>query len=62
MESDRSDLLQNPREGANIFSQLFFLWTIPLFQKGYSKVLQLTDIYQPLKGDKSKTLGDRLET
>lgn len=61
MESTRKTLPPNPRENANIFSVLFFAWTVPLFKKGYSKILELDDIFKPLKSDQSDSLGERLE-
>lgn len=61
MESIQRKLPANPGEKINIFSCLLFTWTIPLFKKGYAKVLQLDDIFQPLNCDKSDVLGDRLE-
>lgn len=61
MESTRKTLPPNPRENANIFSVLFFAWTVPLFKKGYSKILELDDIFKPLKSDQSNLLGERLE-
>lgn len=61
MESTKRKLPPNPREKTNLLSLLFFTWTIPLFKKGYGKVLELEDIFQPLKSDRSDKLGDRLE-
>lgn len=61
MESARRKLLANPHETANIWSSLFFTWTVPMFQKGYRKELEMDDIYQPLHCDRSNKLGDRLE-
>lgn len=61
MESSRRVLSINPREKSNIFSILTFTWTIPLFKKGYSTILQLNDIFQPLKCDRSELLSERLE-
>lgn len=61
MESSRRVLPSNPRENSNIFSVMFFTWTLPLFKKGYSKILELGDIFQPLGCDKSALLGERLE-
>lgn len=61
MESTRRKMLPNPRESANILSQLFLTWTIPLFVKGYKKELEMEDVYQPLNEDRSDSLGDRLE-
>lgn len=51
----------NPRDGANIFEIIFFTHTIPTFRKGYSKTLDVDDLYSPLEKDRSALLGDRLE-
>lgn len=51
----------NPRESASILSILTFWWTIDLFKKGYTKVLELQDLFRPLEVDQSEALGDRLE-
>lgn len=61
MESTKRKFAQNPRENANIFSVLLFYWTIPIFKKGYRKILELEDIFQPLNVDRSEELGDRLD-
>lgn len=61
MESTHRHLPPNPREKTNFLSILFFTWTLPLFKKGYNKVLEFDDIFQPLKDDRSDALGDRLE-
>jgi ATP-binding cassette, subfamily C (CFTR/MRP), member 4 len=61
MEAIGKPLLKNPRENANIFSILTFWWTIDLFRTGYQKVLELNDLFKPLKVDESTSLGDRLE-
>lgn len=61
MESSRRVLSVNPREKTNIFSILTFAWTLPLFRKGYSKNLEMDDIFQPLKCDRSELLSERLE-
>lgn len=54
-------LPNNPREKASIFSQLTFFWTFELFRKGYSKILNLDDLYRPLNEDQSTLLGNLLE-
>ncbi|EFN66324.1 Probable multidrug resistance-associated protein lethal(2)03659, partial [Camponotus floridanus] len=36
-------------------------WTISLFKTGYKKILELEDLFDPLKVDRSNLLGDRLE-
>ncbi|KAI2474163.1 ATP-binding cassette sub-family C member 4 [Diabrotica virgifera virgifera] len=51
----------NPRENANIFSILFFGYTIPTFRTGMTKVIDVDDVYNTLEGDKSDYLGNRLE-
>lgn len=61
MESSQQKFPPNPRDGTNFLSRIFFTWTIPLFAKGYKKVLQMEDMYRPLKCDNSDLLGDRLE-
>lgn len=61
METSQQKFLPNPRDGNNILSKLFFTWTIPMFRRGYKKVLQMEDMYRPLKCDLSDSLGDRLE-
>lgn len=53
---------ENPREKANFLSVITFFWTLDLFKKGYSKELEIDDLYKPLECDDSKRLGDRLET
>ncbi|XP_055378030.1 ATP-binding cassette sub-family C member 4-like [Condylostylus longicornis] len=61
MESSVRTLPPNPKDKANIVSVLLFGWTINVFKTGYSKVLQVTDLFQPLQKDLSSSLGDRLE-
>lgn len=61
MESSQRKYSPNPRDNASILSIIFFAWTLPLFKKGYEKVLQIEDMFQPLNADHSKLLGDRLE-
>nr|XP_023028383.1 multidrug resistance-associated protein 4-like [Leptinotarsa decemlineata] len=51
----------NPRQNANIFSILFFGYTIPIFRKGRKKTLDVEDLYNPLDNDRSTLLGNRLE-
>lgn len=61
MEQNEQKSSVNPRENANILSILTFWYTIDLFKKGYSKVLEISDLFKPLVADDSATLGDRLE-
>ncbi|XP_044267576.1 ATP-binding cassette sub-family C member 4-like [Tribolium madens] len=52
----------NPREKANFLSVMFFTYTIDMFKKGYSKTLDVDDLYSPIESDRSTLLGDRLES
>ncbi|XP_011635936.1 probable multidrug resistance-associated protein lethal(2)03659 isoform X3 [Pogonomyrmex barbatus] len=61
MDSTKIRSKPNPREKANIISVLLWWWTITLFKTGYRKILESEDLYDPLKTDRSKLLGDRLE-
>lgn len=61
MEASHKNLPPNPRQKSNFLSIIFFAWTVPLFKKGYGKVLQLEDLFRPLSGDNSSSLGERLE-
>lgn len=56
-----STLKDNPRDRANIFSVLFFSWVIPLLKEGSSKSLEIEDLFQTRKCDKSKILADKLQ-
>lgn len=53
---------ENPREKAGLLSILLFAWTVPIFRRGYAKVLELKDMFRPLNVDRSDQLGNRLET
>lgn len=61
MESTKQKFQPNPRDNTNFLSTIFFIWIIPFFKKGYTKVLQMDDMFRPLKCDHSDLLGDRLE-
>ncbi|XP_046428417.1 ATP-binding cassette sub-family C member 4-like [Neodiprion fabricii] len=52
---------RNPKETANFLSWLCFGWTLPIFMQGRKRSLQLKDLYDPLKSNKSGNLGNRLE-
>ena len=52
---------KNPRETASWPSIAFFWWMNSLMASGYSKDLELEDLYEPRKEDESEVLGDRLE-
>ncbi|XP_017768863.1 PREDICTED: probable multidrug resistance-associated protein lethal(2)03659 [Nicrophorus vespilloides] len=51
----------NPRENANIFSVLFFTYTLDMFRKGCKKNFEAEDLYEPLSADRSELLVGRLE-
>lgn len=61
MDTGNRKYLPNPRDSAGILSTILFMWTIPLFRKGYNKVLDLSDVYQLRREDRSEILGQRLE-
>lgn len=61
MESGTRKLQTNPRERANWLSILFFAWTIPIFKRTHGKLLDASDVNEPLKEDQSYVLGNRLE-
>ncbi|XP_072393683.1 ATP-binding cassette sub-family C member 4-like [Diabrotica undecimpunctata] len=61
MDIAKENYNPNPRDGANVFSVLFFSYTIEMFRKGYRKVLDVDDLYNPIRSDRSTVLGDRLE-
>lgn len=54
------ELPVNPREKANLLSNIFFCFTIPIFSKGRKKDFGTTDLYQPLQEHRSGHLGDAL--
>ncbi|XP_072393688.1 ATP-binding cassette sub-family C member 4-like [Diabrotica undecimpunctata] len=62
MEMTKEKYNPNPREKANILSTLFFGYTYDVFKKGLSKTLEVDDLYNPLKIDRSKILGDSLQS
>ncbi|RLU20388.1 hypothetical protein DMN91_006997 [Ooceraea biroi] len=61
MDTTKRKSKPNPREKANIISVLLWWWTLSLFKTGYKKVLEVEDLFDPLKVDRSTLLGDRLE-
>jgi hypothetical protein len=62
MDFTETKLRRNPIEEANPISKLFFLWILPLFQKGYKQDLTFPDLYNIIKEDHAETLGNHLET
>ncbi|XP_043656868.1 ATP-binding cassette sub-family C member 4 [Drosophila teissieri] len=61
MDSSAKPTRKNPRQHANIISQLIFAWAIPLLYRGSRRGLNTDDLTQCLKEDQSEQLGDRLE-
>lgn len=61
MDSSRKPEKSNPRNNANILSQLTFIWSIPLMYKGSKSGLHTDDLTKCLNQDRSEDLGDRLE-
>jgi ATP-binding cassette, subfamily C (CFTR/MRP), member 4 len=50
-----------PSENASLISYLTFSWILEIFFKGRKQTLGLDDLYQPLKQQKSDSLGNDLE-
>lgn len=61
MEAIQRKLPPNPKNKAGFLSQLLFAWTVPIFKGGYSKALDVADLFQPLRTDRSQSLDDRLD-
>jgi len=61
MDSSAKPKRKNPRQDANIISQLIFAWAIPLLYRGSRRGLNTDDLTECLKNDRSEQLGDRLE-
>ena len=54
MEQVRIEQKKNPRDEAGFFSIVFFWWMNPLLALGYSRDLELEDLYEPRKEDASE--------
>ncbi|XP_068157078.1 ATP-binding cassette sub-family C member 4 [Drosophila tropicalis] len=61
MDSSSKPERKNPREHANIISQLLFAWAVPLLYRGSRKGVDTKDLTACLEEDYSEPLGDRLE-
>ncbi|KAL1500932.1 hypothetical protein ABEB36_006349 [Hypothenemus hampei] len=59
--SELKNRSEHPRSKANVISNLFFCWGLPIFHKGWTKEFNEDDLYRPLKEHESHKLGDRLE-
>lgn len=61
MDFTKETLNPNPRDKSTPFGILFFTYTFGMFKRGYKKTLEVTDLYNPIRSDRSMLLGDRLE-
>ncbi|KAH1024384.1 hypothetical protein HUJ05_003874 [Dendroctonus ponderosae] len=61
MDITKEAVNPNPRDKSTPLGLLFFTYTFGIFKRGYSKVLDVDDLYNPIKSDRSMLLGDRLE-
>ncbi|XP_060647521.1 ATP-binding cassette sub-family C member 4 [Drosophila nasuta] len=61
MDSSAKPERKNPRQRANILSQLIFAWAVPFLYRGSRRGLNTNDLTECLKEDHSEQLGDRLE-
>ncbi|XP_056648643.1 ATP-binding cassette sub-family C member 4-like [Diorhabda sublineata] len=61
MDSTEVKYNPNPREKANIFSIIFFGFTLPTFRTGLKKDIDVDDVYNTLSNDRSERLVERLE-
>ncbi|XP_013865719.1 cystic fibrosis transmembrane conductance regulator [Austrofundulus limnaeus] len=52
---------KSPVEDANFFSKFVFWWISPLLRKGFTKKLELSDVYKAPSYDQADTLSERLE-
>uniref|UniRef100_A0A8C2GR14 Multidrug resistance-associated protein 4 n=1 Tax=Cyprinus carpio TaxID=7962 RepID=A0A8C2GR14_CYPCA len=62
MEPIKKDAKSNPSATANLFSQIFFCWLNPLFRIGSKRRLEEDDMYNVLPEDRSKRLGEELQS
>ncbi|XP_072760244.1 probable multidrug resistance-associated protein lethal(2)03659 isoform X3 [Anoplolepis gracilipes] len=57
MINNQREYPRNPRQNANLVSLLTFWWTRKIFQTGYKKDLEETDLYATLTQDRTNHLG-----
>ncbi|XP_076231417.1 putative multidrug resistance-associated protein lethal(2)03659 isoform X2 [Calliopsis andreniformis] len=60
MDKTQREEVKNPRQKANTLSILTFWWILKLFLLGYKRDLEESDLYSPLREDKSSYLGQRI--
>ena len=61
MDHSKKPEKENPKKAANLLSQLFLTWTIPVMWKGAKSGLTQDDLTKCLERDQSEPLGDQLE-
>ncbi|ENN79951.1 hypothetical protein YQE_03598, partial [Dendroctonus ponderosae] len=61
MDTTKKFVNPSPEIKANFCNRLFFCWVLPFFKTGYSKDLEVKDIYNSTNPDLSGPLGDALE-
>ncbi|KAK3921166.1 Multidrug resistance-associated protein 4 [Frankliniella fusca] len=61
MDSSKRAGNPNPRDSASVVSKLFNFWLASLFRRGWKKTLEVEDIYDPPKADRSEDLGNKLD-
>ncbi|XP_066143247.1 ATP-binding cassette sub-family C member 4-like [Euwallacea fornicatus] len=61
-QGESTQKASNPREGASIFSIIFFYFTAPILKKSRTRDLQEKDVYKVLPKFESEKLGTELET
>ncbi|XP_076633489.1 putative multidrug resistance-associated protein lethal(2)03659 [Colletes latitarsis] len=60
MDRNQKKEVKNPRQNANPLSILTFWWIRKLFIVGYKRELEESDLYSPLREDKSSNLGQHI--
>lgn len=61
MDHSKKPQKEHPNKNANILSQLFFGWIMPILYKGSRFGLTTEDLTKSLECDDSEDLGNRLE-
>ncbi|XP_056631141.1 ATP-binding cassette sub-family C member 4-like [Diorhabda sublineata] len=61
-DSEKIQRSTNPRETANVFSLITFIYTKSLFTRGYKKDLEDDDLYEVIETCRSKKCADELES
>ncbi|XP_066255318.1 probable multidrug resistance-associated protein lethal(2)03659 isoform X2 [Euwallacea similis] len=58
---ERKRKARNPYVNSSFLARITFVWTFPLFYKGYKRGLKGEDVFQHLKEHDSELLGEKLE-